>query len=73
MHRRKMAVADTENDAAEGKNVRVKSGGARTPTSCAIFSGGNRFELDTGTSLFELTPSMIGLPPFLYGENIATL
>ena len=53
-----------------GKNIRLKA-----PDSnllYAIFTGGNRFELDTSTSLFELTPFVLGLPPYLYEENIAT-
>jgi predicted ATPase len=53
-----------------GKSVRLK-----TPDSNilhAIFTGGNRFELDTSLSLFELTPVVLGLPPSLYEANIAT-
>ncbi|BCW95877.1 MAG: chromosome segregation protein SMC [Fimbriimonadales bacterium] len=37
----------------------------------ALFTGGTRFELDASTSLFELTPLVLGLPPFLYEANIA--
>ena len=52
----------------EGKNVRV------TPIDSQLlrmrFRKGERFELDSSTSLFGITPLMLGLPPFLFGENI---
>jgi len=64
----------TQGDAAvleimrEGKNVRVAPVDSRLLR--IRFRKGERFELDSSTSLFGITPLMLGLPPFLFGENI---
>jgi len=52
----------------EGKVVRV------SPSDSQLlrmrFRKGERFELETSTSLFGIVPLMLRLPPFLFGENI---
>jgi predicted ATPase len=52
----------------EGRVVRVRP--TDSPLLRVRFRKGERFELETGTSLFGIAPLMLGLPPFLFGENI---
>jgi len=52
----------------EGKVVRVRP--ADSPLLRVWFRKGERFELETDTSLLRIAPLVLGLPPFLFGENI---